>query len=65
MTRRITFLVPTCEPEPMFKYLLPTVHKLYPIRDLIEFNICFQPPYTDEQINSVLDEFNKYNFKVN
>ena len=62
---RITFLLPTCEPDSMFMWLLPSIKRLKDIKDLIEFNICFQPPYSDLDIERVLNEFNKYEFKVN
>jgi len=62
---KITFLLPTCEPESMFKFLLPTIHLLKPIKHLIEFNICFQPPYTKAEIHKVLAEFKRNYIKVN
>lgn len=62
---RITFLLPTCEPDTLFTYFLPTVNKLKNIKNLIEFNICFQPPYTNEQIDRVIQELDKQGFKYN
>lgn len=62
MLNKITFLLPTCEPEEMFKWLLPTINILQPSKDFINFAICFQPPYSQKQINTVISELNKYNF---
>lgn len=62
---RITFLLPTCEPDSMFKWLLPTIKNFAPIKELIEFNVCFQPPYTDDQIDIIIEEFNKHSLQLN
>jgi len=62
---KLTYILPTCEPDSMFKFLLPTIYLLKPIKHLLEFNICFQPPYTKNDIKKVLDEFKKCHIKVN
>lgn len=62
MNNKITFLLPTCEPDEMFKHLLPSINILKESKDIINFAICFQPPYTEEQVKKVLDEFDKYGF---
>ena len=61
--KKITFLLPTCEPDEMFKHLLPSIHYLKDIKDKINFAICFQPPYTLEQIRDVLMELDRNNFE--
>lgn len=60
---KITFLLPTCEPDEMFKWLLPSLHFIEKSKDIINFAICFQPPYTKEQIKEVLNKLDKYNFE--
>ncbi len=62
---KLTFILPTCEPNMMFKFLLPSISYLKPIKSFIEFNICFQPPYTKKEITRVLEEFKKCHIKVN
>lgn len=53
---KLTFLLPTCEPDEMFKWLYPTLHRLKKAKDFIQFAICFQPPYSNEDINKVIVE---------
>ncbi len=60
--KKITFLLPTCEPDEMFKHLLPSIHFLSHIKDKINFAICFQPPYTLDEIKQVLQELDKNQF---
>lgn len=62
---KVAVLLPTCEPESFLNIFLPTIYKLKSLKDLIEFNICFQPPYTKDEINKILEEFKKNNLKVN
>ena len=59
---KITFLLPTCEPDEMFKHLLPSLEKIQLAKDYINFAICFQPPYTEEEITKVLNELNRLQF---
>jgi len=59
---KITFLLPTCEPDEMFKHLLPSLEKIQLAKDYINFAICFQPPYTEEEINKVINELNRLQF---
>ena len=59
---KITFLLPTCEPDEMFKWLLPSLKNIQLAKDYINFAICFQPPYTEEEINKVLEELNNLGF---
>ena len=62
---RISVLLPTCEPEALFTYFIPSVHRIQKLNSLLEFNICFQPPYTEAQINEALTALNNLGFKVN
>ena len=66
MTRienKITFLLPTCEPDEMFNLLLPSLKYLKKAKDFINFAIIFQPPYTKAEINKVLEIFNNLNLE--
>ena len=60
---KITFLLPTCEPDEMFKWLLPSLNNIKDAKDFIQFAIGFQPPYTSEEINTVLDTLNTLGFE--
>jgi len=60
---KITFLLPTCEPDEMFKWLLPSLKNIQIARDYINFAICFQPPYTEIEINKVLTELDNLHFE--
>ena len=62
---RISVLLPTCEPEALFTYFIPSVHRIQKLNSLLEFNICFQPPYTEEQINEVIGQDPKNQFVLN
>ena len=62
---KISYILPTCEPKMMFKFLLPSIKYLKSIKDKIEFNIIFQSPYTNDEIKMVLNEFEKYKINVN
>ncbi len=61
--KKITFLLPTCEPDEMFKWLLPSLKNIQLAKDYINFAICFQPPYTEEEINKVINELNILGFE--
>lgn len=60
---KLTFLLPTCEPQTIKKYLLPSLKYIKPISDIISFGICFQPPYTQEDIKEILEAFDGFNVK--
>lgn len=55
-TFKITFLLPTCEPDEMFRWLYPSLDKLVGAKDFINFAICFQPPYRQEDVNKVINK---------
>ena len=61
--KKITFILPTCEPDEMFKWLLPSLKNIRMAKEYINFAICFQPPYTEEEINKVLNELNVLGFE--
>ena len=52
----LVFVLPTCEPDEMFKHLYPSLHYLKTGKNFIKFAICFQPPYTNEEIDKVIKE---------
>ena len=56
---KVTFLLPTCEPDEMFRLLLPSLKYLQPAKEYINFAIIFQPPYSEESIQKVLSVFNE------
>ncbi len=60
---KITFLLPTCEPDEMFKWLLPSLKNIQLAKDYINFAICFQPPYTENEITQVLEELANLGFE--
>ena len=62
---KISYILPTCEPKTMFKFLLPSIKNLRNISSFIEFNIIFQPPYEKPEIEEVLKEFKANNINVN
>ena len=62
---KVTFILPTCEPNMMFKFLLPSLKNIRSLKDYIEFNICFQPPYTENDIRKTLKIFLKNRIRVN
>lgn len=57
---KLVFLLPTCEPDEMLAWLQPTLHRLDGLQDMIAFAICFQPPYTSDQIKLVLSTLDRY-----
>lgn len=65
MEKRLTVLLPTCEPESMFQFLLPTSYRLKQLSNQLQFNIIFQPPYTNEQIDRVVNILQANGFTVN
>ena len=62
---KLTAIIPTCEPDSMFEFLLPTAIRLKSLVNLLEFNLVFQPPYTTTQIDKVVSELQNIGFKVN
>ena len=62
---KLTAIIPTCEPDSMFEFLLPTAIRLKSLVNLLEFNLIFQPPYTTTQIDKVVSELQNIGFKVN
>lgn len=63
MEVRLVFCLPTCEPDMMLKFLAPSIHLLENIKDIVEFCICFQPPYTNEEVEKTLNYFEDFNVK--
>ncbi len=59
----LVFLLPTCEPLTIKKFLLPSLQYIRPIADKISFAICFQPPYTENQKIEVLHAFEGFDIK--
>lgn len=59
---KLTFCIPTCEPKTIRKLLLPSLIYLKPIKELFKLCICFQPPYSEEDINKVCSFLDKLEF---
>jgi len=64
-TNLLCFCLPTCNPNDMFTHLLPSLKNIGRLKDYCSFGIIFQPPYTEEQIKEVINEFNKLNLTFN
>lgn len=60
---KITFLLPTCEPDEMFAHLYPSLPRIVKGRNFLQFAICFQPPYTDDQITKVITRLSELGFE--
>jgi len=60
---KLTFVLPTCEPDTIEKYLVKSLKYLLSIKDKISFGICFQPPYTEQQIQDTITWFEPFDFK--
>jgi len=61
--KKLVFLLPTCEPNTIKHLLLPSLKYIKNISNTISFAICFQPPYTDEEIQEILTAFKDFDIK--
>jgi len=62
-TNLLCFCLPTCSVDDMFNYLLPSLKNIGKLKEYCSFSITFQFPYSEEEIQEVLNEFNNLNLE--
>ena len=58
-TDLLCFVLPTCDVDSMNEHLLPSLKNLGRLKAYASFGIIFQPPYTNEDMEKVIAEFDK------
>jgi len=62
-TDLLCFSLPTCDPDDMLMHLIPSLNNLGKLKDYCSFGIIFQPPYTEIQMNEVINVFKNQNLE--